>query len=102
MIDYLPEIDADFRVFYHYPKEPDGPGIAEEHFGAFSGLRFLRLAWRLPSYQGAVAAKVLHEKEKAEKDKAPRTPMINGRDYEEASLERTIQSDADLIEYETV
>lgn len=101
MIDFLPEIDADFRVLYRFPQIPDAPGVAEENFGAFSGPQFLRLVWRLPSYQGAVAAKVLAEQEKEKKEKAPRSALIKGNDYIETSLDKTIKDDPDLIEYET-
>lgn len=99
MLDYLGEIDADFRVFYRYPAIPDAPGIAEEHFGAFSGPQFLRLAWRLPSYQGAVAAKVVHDKEQEKKERGPRT--LGNTAYDEVSLEQTVRDNSDLIEYET-
>lgn len=101
VLDYLPEIDADFRVFYRYPTVPDAPGIAEEHFGAFTGPQFLRLAWRLASYQGAVAAKVVHDQEKEKRDKTPRTPLIKNNTYEEITLGQTLKDNSDLIEYET-
>lgn len=101
MLDYLNELDSDFRVFYRFPSEPDAPGIADEYFGSFSGPRFLRLAWRTPAYQGAVAAKALHEREKAEKEKKPRTPAIKG-EYTEISLDQARQENSDLIEYEKV
>lgn len=103
MLDYINELDADFRVFYRFPERPDAPGIADEHFGSFSGPQFLRLAWRTPSYQGAVAAKALAEKEKAEKEKkanGPRTLQAKGTPYTEISLEQLQAEDSDLIEYE--
>lgn len=105
MLDYINELDADFRVFYRFPSQPDAPGVADEYFGTFSGPQFLRLAWRTPSYQGAVAAKILQEKEKEEKgkkDRAPRSPMVQGKEFTEVSLDQVRQENLDLIEYEKV
>lgn len=102
MLDYINELDADFRVFYRFPSRPDAPGIADGHFGSFSGPRFLRLAWRTPSFQGAVAAKILQEKSREEQERAPRTPLAQGKNYKEVSLEQARAENLDLIEYEKV
>lgn len=101
MLDYMRELDADFRTFYHYPPDPSAPGILEEEFGSFSGPRFLSLAWRTASYQGAVAAKVFMEKKKEEDQKKPRTVRSQG-EVREASLTQVMGEDPDLIEYERV
>lgn len=102
MLDFINELDADFRVFYRYPQDPSAPGIAEEEFGSFSGPQFLRLAWRTISYQGAVAAKAYAQKEKEEKSKTPRTVQAAGGQVEHQELEQVMMTDPDLIEYEKV
>lgn len=52
ILDYLDDLDADFRVFYRID------GIADGQFGDLSAERFIALAERTPCYQGTIRALV--------------------------------------------
>lgn len=102
VLDYLDDLDADFRVFYNFP--PDGGiGIADGNFGTFSALRFFRLAERVFAYSGVMAARVAKEKDDAEKQNptaAPngKPPSANGKKH--ITLHQLMLIDPTLIQYE--
>lgn len=62
ILNYLSDVDADFRAFYHFPPN-GGPGIADGNFGTFSSPRFFALAERTPMLSGVVAARAMAEEQ---------------------------------------
>ena len=53
VLDHLPDLEADFLVFYRV-----------EDIEALSGPRFLSLALRVFAYQGVMAARVMEQQER--------------------------------------
>lgn len=60
VINYLEDLEADFRVFYRV-----------DDFDEIDGPKFFRLAMRVGAYQGAIAARMAEEREE-EEEVAPR------------------------------
>lgn len=52
MVYCLDDIESDMSVFHRV-----------DDIAALDGLRFFRLAWRLPAYEGAMRARQLRERE---------------------------------------
>jgi hypothetical protein len=70
-LDYLEDVDADFRVFYRID------GIADGEYGGLSAERFFGLLSRLPAYRGVVRARM--EAELAEQQPTGGAPQQIGR-----------------------
>lgn len=57
VLDHLPDLDADFRVFYGVS------GIGREEFGDLTAAEFIQLAERSPAYAGVMQAVAIAEYE---------------------------------------
>lgn len=103
VLDYLDDLDADFRVFYRFPSDPSGPGVADEYFGNLTSPRFFLLAERTFAYQGAMAARAMAEKDKQERptrQKHAASARAHSTGKQHISLEQLMLLDPSLIQYE--
>ena len=84
MLDYLDDLDADFRVFYRID------GIAEGRYGDLTGPQFFRLANRTFHYRGVMRDRVMVEQNKSEEEsKSGFTPTEITRNYPHAHSSST-------------
>lgn len=69
MLDHLDDVASDFSVFHRV-----------EDITQLDGPSFFRLAWRLPSYRGAMREAVLREQDESprEQRQAPREASARG------------------------
>lgn len=109
ILDYLDDLDADFRTFYRFPADGSAPGIAEGEFGNLSSPRFFRLAERTPALNGVMTARLTAEKMKENERQQGRPASTPAQSTQPASQERrqvTVQQlmllDPTLIQYEKV
>lgn len=108
ILDYLDDIDADFRAFYRFPADTSMPGIADGYFGNFTGPRFFRMAERVAAFSGVLAARAASEREKAEAEGNPRqrktgdksAPRGDDGGKKHISLHQLMLLDPSLIQYE--
>lgn len=80
VLDHLPDIEADFRVFY---------GLDPEGILNLSGPQFFSLAYRVGAYDGAVTAR-MHMQE------APRGSATRGADKTVEGSRTALESDSAL------
>lgn len=69
LLDYLDDLDSDFRVFYRID------GVSEGNYGGLSGPRFFKLAIRTIHYRGAMRDRIMAEQENSEEAKHPETKI---------------------------
>jgi hypothetical protein len=69
LLDYLDDLDADFRVFYRIE------GVADGQYGGLSGPRFLKLAFRTIHYRGVMRDRVLMENQENERTGTPKAQI---------------------------
>jgi hypothetical protein len=79
LLDYIDDLDADFRVFYRID------GLADGNYGDLSGPRFLRLAFRTIHYRGVMRDRVMIENEKNEREPGSTPRSEIRRDVSHAS-----------------
>lgn len=82
VLNYLDDLEADFRVFYRM--EP-------AEILALSGPHFLALAYRIPAYQGVMAARL------AEQEEPHQAPGTTVQDSSEVAI--MASPIADLIDF---
>lgn len=107
VLDYLDDLDADFRAFYNFPSD-GGPGIADGNFGTFSAARFFKLAERTSAYSGVIAARFAKLREDRGKEDPSQQNQAqtqapsnsNGQQKKIVTLHELMLIDPTLIQYE--
>lgn len=107
VLDYLDDLDADFRTFYRIPSDGSAPGIADGEFGNLTSARFFMLAERAAAYRGVMYARVAAESMKKNERNRPaqtsaRSTQPVQREKREVTMHQLMLIDPSLIQYEKV